>query len=418
MNLTSATRTPRTLAGLALAVALASTALTAAFPLSGCQRLMRGGQPQPPGALGSGRAGSAMPGGVGTTRGAETRQGGIEPIAVSVVPASVREVSEAIELSGTVVPDAEVKILPRVTGRLLWVVEEWARVDRGQEIARIETPELAWQLEQARAAVGTARAGLDVARANLANARDMAGRVDLQFKEGAANEQQRDQAHNALRVASAQVEQARAQVAQAEAGVKVLETQVANARIAAPVSGIVTQRLIDVGGMASPAQPILVIASSGRRLVKAQVSERDLRLIHTGMKAVVSSVAYPESTFDGTLVEIGPALDPASRTVPAKIRLAQADALKFGMSVTVRLRSRGRRGLTVPSSAIQKDGRGHAVFVASGSYARRVEVEVGAHEGGRVEIRSGLKAGDPVIERGGDFLKDGDPIRVAGRQSQ
>ena len=383
-----------------LAVTIAILGLLA---LPGCQRLARGGAAP----AGSGSAPAAGK--------AALDKGEQAPVAVDGAPATLGEVTQPIEVSGTVVPDSEVRILPKLTGRLLWVVEEWARVQAGQEIARIETPELSWQTQQARAVVGTAKAGLNLAQANLQNAREMAGRVELQFKEGAANPQQRDQAVNAQRVATAQVEQARAQIAQAEAGVKVFETQQGNARITSPVSGVVTGRLVDIGGMANPTQPILVIANARRRLVKAAVSERDLRLVRTGMRAEVTSVAYPDRTFHGTLIETSPALDIPSRTVPAKIQLAAADVLKFGMSVTVRLQSDSRRGLVIPASAVQQDGAGHAVFLAKGGKAFRVPVEVGARMSGKVEIRSGLAAGDPVIQKGADFLKDGDPVKVAGK---
>jgi RND family efflux transporter MFP subunit len=354
--------------------------------------------------------------GAGKAKSAEGEKAGYagEPVTVSVAAAGLKAVSFAIEMSGTVVPDGETRILPKVTGRLISVVDEWTTVRAGQELARVDTPELTWQLQQGRAAVATAKAGVDLAVANRANADDTFRRVKEQLAAGAANQQQYDQAFAAHRVARAQVEQARAQFSQAQAGAKVIETQAASARITAPVSGVVTQRLLDVGGMANPAQPLLVLAHAGRRLVKATVSERDLRFLAAGMRADVASVAFPGRSFAGRLSEISPALDVQSRTVAAKIRLEDGEALKFGMSVTVRLRPDARKGIVVPATAVQSEGAGNALYLAADGKAKRVPVEVGVRMGQDIEIRSGLRAGDPVIVRGGDFLRDGVPIRVGG----
>ncbi|MBM3268525.1 MAG: efflux RND transporter periplasmic adaptor subunit [Candidatus Sericytochromatia bacterium] len=335
-----------------------------------------------------------------------------DPVAVSVVKAQPGPVQVPVEVSGLVVPDAEIRILPKVTGRLLWIVEEWATVKAGQEIARVDVPELGWQLEQARAAVQTAKAGLELARTNRANSQDTYRRVKEQFEAGAANAHQHEQAAAASKVAQAQVEQAQAQVAQAQAGVNLLQSQLGNARLTAPVAGIVTQRLVDVGGMASPAQPLLVLANARRRLVRAGVAERDLAELARGMRARISSVAYPGRVYGGTLIETSPAIDLQTRTVSAKILLGpDAGDLKFGMSVSVRLLPAARQGLVVPASAVQAEGEQYVLFLAEGGKARRVPISVGARMGDKVEIRSGLQAGAPVIHRGAEFLKDGDPIK-------
>jgi RND family efflux transporter MFP subunit len=195
--------------------------------------------------------------------------------------------------------------------------------------------------------------------------------------------------------------------------VKVLETQAANARIAAPVSGVVTSRLIDVGGMASPAQPILVIANARRRLVRIAVSERDLRHLQTGMAAAVTSVAYPGRVFSGRLIETAPALDPQSHDVPAKIQLPAGSPLKFGMSVTVRLLAPARRALLVPLGAVRRDSGSQVVYLAEGGRVRRVEVQSGSRTATAIEILAGLRSGDPVVDRGSDLVRDGDTVRTA-----
>jgi RND family efflux transporter MFP subunit len=339
-------------------------------------------------------------------------------VAVSVVPAALGPVAPVIEVQGTVVPDAEVRILPKLTGRLLWAAEEWSVVKAGQDIARIETPELTWQLEQARSGVATARTGLGVARANLQNGRDVLHRVELQFREGAANLAQLDQARNAERIAQAQVEQAQSQIAQAQAGVKVIEAQLQNARIRAPVGGVITQRPLDVGGMASPAQILLVIAHTSRRLVRAAVSERDLRHLISGIRAAVTSVAYPGRVFPGRLVEVGPALDPQTRTVPAKIQLTSGELLKFGMSVEVRLQAPARQALLVPVGSVRRDGGIEIVYEAAVGRARRTVVRTGTRTSVRIEIVSGLRPGTRVIDRGSDLVAGGDRVQVSGEPAQ
>lgn len=334
---------------------------------------------------------------------------GQDPVTVTVVSARLDRVARQLDLVGVVAPESEIQVVPKVGGRLIWIVAEWARVAAGQEIARVETPELAWQVRQARAAVETAKAGAALARANKTNAVDNLARSVRLFDQGAASKQQRDQSASAEAIATAQVDQARSGIAQAEAGLEVLEAQLRGARLVAPANGVVTRRMAAIGSLVGPMAPIMALAA-GSKQVRIPIAERDLGFVVAGMPAEVGAAAFSDKVFRGTLQGTSPSLDPQTRAVTGKVVLVAADALKFGMSVRVRLQGAPHQALLVPVSALQAEGAKQMVYLVDKGKARKIAVEIGARLGDRIEVRGDLAPGSQVVSTGADFLADGDPI--------
>ena len=318
---------------------------------------------------------------------------------VSIAAAAHGRIAERLALGGTVQAAAEVRIVPRLTGRLLAVaVEEGDRVRSGQLLARIETPELEWQLEGQRAALATAEASLSRARSD----RD---RMRLLLDEGAISQQQFENVATQAQMNEAQARQIRAAIRQ-------IETQIGHGRIVSPVGGTVLTRTAEVGAMAAPGAPLFTLARDGRLSVSLQVPEQHVSRIRTGAAVQVRSAAYLGRAFGGRVARVNPAVDPRTRLLPVKVDLPPSD-LRVGMFVEVGIEAGARTAVVVPAGAIQSDGAGSWVFLVERDRARRAAVKTGGRSGDRVEVVSGLEAGAKVVTGGAAFVEDGDALAFA-----
>ncbi len=323
------------------------------------------------------------------------------PVAVATVPATTRPMSKDLVVNGTLIAKSQVNVMPKTSGRILELrVEEGSRVRKGETIAVLETPELGWQLQQQKSALISAEANRDQAEDNLSRMRELA-------TEGVISQQQ-------LKAAETQAKVASSQVKQAKAAISLMESQLANATITSPISGVVIAKGLDVGAMAGPSTSIVTVAQAGSLQAKLPVAERDLGLVREGGRVTVTSVALPGEAFVGRISEIAPMVDPQTRLITVKVDLAQTGRLKVGMNVNGTVAGPTQNVLAVPGTAILTDGAEQIVYLATGGKAERVVVTTGLRSGELVEVTSGLQPGAPVITEGAAFVKNGDPIAVGG----
>lgn len=211
------------------------------------------------------------------------------------------------------------------------------------------------------------------------------------------------------------VDAAAAQVAQAQAAVDLQKSQLKETTILAPVDGVVSDKLIVVGAVASPATPIVSIVSPELEISVA-VEETQLSRVQVGQAAQISVSAYPGQTFAGKVSLISPTVDPKSRTAQVKVQ-PDADAigkLRPGMFAQVSLVTERKTDvLTIPRSALLA-GSEPAVMAVVDGQIKRVPIQIGARSGDQVEVTSGLKQGDQVALDALD-LREGDRVAVASR---
>ncbi|MGE5707963.1 MAG: efflux RND transporter periplasmic adaptor subunit [Bacteroidota bacterium] len=322
-----------------------------------------------------------------------------QTVVVTTIPARKATVTENLVANGTIIPGTEIKVMPKTAGKIAWAVEEGSRVSAGETIATLELPEMVSQLD-------VQQASLDMAKTNYLSARSNLERMRTLFKQGGISAQQMDGAETQFKVSSKQVDSA-------QAAIRAFKTQLANGVITAPFGGIVTARYTDVGGMASPAAPLFNLAKLGKMQVKMPISEKDIGKVRVGLKATLSSAAYPGETFPARISEIAPAIDPASRQLNLKLDvLGGLDRLKLGMFVTAEIACATHPGLLLPAKAVLADGPDSVVFLADSTKAKKVTVNTGVRTGDRVEILSGVTEGADVILGGNNLVKDGDAIQL------
>ena len=175
----------------------------------------------------------------------------------------------------------------------------------------------------------------------------------------------------------------------------------------APVSGVVAELGAREGMTVSPGTTLFRIASLGTVWVVAEVPEAQAGMLVPGERVEARVPAYPDEVFAGRVNAILPEINAATRTVRARIEVANpAGRLKPGMYATIALAPRGREALLVPAEAVIRTGERSVVILAEpGGTFRAVDVEVGMESGADAEIRKGLKAGDRVVVSG-QFLID------------
>ncbi|WP_063549921.1 efflux RND transporter periplasmic adaptor subunit [Burkholderia territorii] len=315
--------------------------------------------------------------------------------------------ADALVLPGRLDAYVDAQIHARVPGYLhAWYVDIGAHVKAGQLLASIDTPDLDQQLQQARA-------DLQSATANERLAAVTASRWTEMLAQDSVSRQEADEKRSDL-------DAKRAAVAASAANVRRLEALESFKRLTAPFDGVVTARKTDVGALIDAGSgngAELFTVSDARRLrLYVHIPQDDARAIRAGMHVALTVPERPGTTFDATLADSAQSIDPASGTLLAQFSIANPAGLLFpGEYAQVRIAvPNTAHALTVPASTLifRHDGLQVAVIDASG-HARLRHVSIATDLGTRVEIASGLAAGERVIDNPPDSLADGDPVRIA-----
>lgn len=390
-----------------VAVVVVATAAAAYFGLFSREQAAAA---QGRGQQGQGGGGFGGPGGGG---------GGFRPpMTVEVGTISKGDVSAHLMVVGNLIGQATVDVAPRTAGRLISVsVRMGDRVRAGQQLAKIEDSEIVEQVKQsdaglmvAQATIRQREADLSLALINVERSRNLFGRELLP-------KQTLDDAESRYLAAVAQIDLARAQLAQTQARLDELKITLANTNVVAPVDGFIGKRLVDPGAWVSNQAPVVSVVSIASLRMVANIVEKDLRLVSPGDPAVVEVDAYPGEKFRGRIARVAPILDPATRTAEMEVEVPNADyRLKPGMYARINLLVEERKGaLVAPKQAVVDYDNTRGVFTATNDRkALFVPVQIGLEEGDRVEITSGVKDGDAIVVVGAGALRSGDQLVVAG----
>lgn len=176
----------------------------------------------------------------------------------------------------------------------------------------------------------------------------------------------------------------------------------------APISGVITKYDVAKGEVVQPDHELFTIANLTSVWVLADVYEKDLGKIQRDADVSVRVEAYPDRVFPGRLTYVSDLIDPKTRTAKVRCVVANADSvLKLDMFARISIPTRDRRSaVLVPAAAVQQVGGQSVVFVRQSptQFARR-DVGLGGSAGDRIEILSGLRAGEPVVGAGSFYFK-------------
>lgn len=338
-------------------------------------------------ACGSGESAPATAG----RRGPGGGEARIVPVAVAV--AELGTAARTVSATGAVEPLRTVAINSQLPGALLSVnVEEGSRVSSGTVLARIDSRELSAQLVAAEAALEAASRAADRAQQLF----------DQQIVTAA--EYERDQ--TAASAARATRDQ--------------LRTRIGYSTVRSPIAGVVLAKRVERGDVVGANTELFTVADVSTLVVRVPISELDVTGLDVGDQAEVALDALPGRTVLGRIRRIFPSADTLTRLVPVEIELRGAATrdVRPGFLARVRLSLDPRTNvLLIPASAVVDAASGSAVFRVKDGTASRTSVRRGDTYQGRVEILSGLSAGDTIVIAGNTELRDGARVRISEQPS-
>jgi RND family efflux transporter MFP subunit len=367
---------------------------------------------------GGARGGAGGPGGAGGQGGPGGR-GFRVPMTVEVGQVRRADMAETLTVVGNLIGAATVEATPKVAGRIESVsVQLGDRVSRGQPLAKVEDQELREQIRQAQASYEVSAATIRQREADLRLAQTNLDRSRNLFERQLIPRQTFDDTDARQQAAAAQLDLAKAQFSQAQARLDELKINLANTVIISPVSGFIGRRLLDAGAWVTPASSFLSVVDISTVRLVANIVEKDLRKVSTGMTADVAVDAFPGERFTGRIAHVAPVLDPSTRTAQIEIRIENAEfRLKPGMYANVNFTTAKReKALVVPTRAVVDMNGSRGVFVpVDDNTAKFKAVSVGMIDGELAEIAEGLSEGDRVVTTGAAALREGDQIVLAGQ---
>jgi RND family efflux transporter MFP subunit len=357
-----------------------------------------------------GRGGAARQGGAG-------RGGGRGQLTVELASVVHAEVNRELAVVGNLIGDQTVSVVPKTAGRLEQIsVKLGDRVNRGQRIAKIEDEEILEQVKQAEAAFEVAKATIRQREADLELAKTNVERSRNLFQRQLLPQQTLDDAEAKYQSAQAALDLARAQNTQSQSRLDELRINLQNTIITSPVNGFVARRAADPGAFVSANAPIVDVVDIVHVRLVANIVEKDLKQIGVGDSARVEVDAFPGESFMGRIARVSPVLDPATRTAPLEVEIANDQfRLKPGMYARVGIITESHpHALVVPTNALVDANGTRGVYLAVNNVAQFHPVKVGIEGNERTEVLDGVAEGDRVVTTGAAGLRNGDPIVLAG----
>lgn len=360
---------------------------------------------------------------------------------VAVVKVSRSSIEDYYEATGTVKAKTTTQVSANIMGRIVsFPAAEGETVSRGQVLVEIDNSESKARVEKARGALAEAQAAMtEVARSvDAANAgvrtaetnKHLAETTFVRYKQlydrRSASTQEFDEARSRYDAATSELERARADVEtirsknkqiaaridQAKADIASTQVYTGYSKIVSPVSGVIVKKLAELGATAAPGSPLLSIEDNSQYRLEVGVEESRSTSIRVGHRVNIRIDALGQGEFLGTVAEIMPTSDAASRSYTVKIDLPVNPALKSGLYGLARFPVAQKESITVPQSAIVERGQLTGVYLvgSDGRVQFRI-VTSGKVSEGMVEVLSGVSEGDEVANSELDRLSDGTKVR-------
>ena len=287
-----------------------------------------------------------------------------------------------------------------------------------QQLILVETGARDEDIQAVESQVRQAESGLELAR-SMAETRSW--EKDIEMAQAGYNQAKAMlEATQALETAKsweAEITAAETGLKQAQAALGLAEEMLSNATITAPISGIVAKRFVDEGAMAAPAAPLFTVVDMDKVKAVVDVTEANIARVSMGDTADISVVALPGEKIKGQVTMISPTINSMSRTTAVEIAIENSShRLKPGMFANVIIPiDIHENAVVIPRSTVIEDRISHKnyVFVVNNDTSARREIEIGIARSDRVEVLSGVDAGEKMVVSGQHYLKDGERVKVA-----
>jgi len=353
--------------------------------------------------------------------------------AIEVEATTVGEVypSQALTLlnaSGYVVAQRKAAVASKVTGRLISItVEEGDKVKSGDIIAKLENEDSAAALKQASANLEASRADLEGAKAELRDAKNNLERQKELVAKDYVSRLEYDSAEARYKKAAAAVTSAEAAVRAYSAAHQGAEVALGYTFIRAPFDAVVLTKDADIGDIVTPIgaaasakAAVVTIADMNSLLVEVDVSESNLKQVKTGEPCEIQLDAFPDIRFRGKVHMIVPTADRTKASVMIKVKfLDKDDRVLPEMSAKVAFLARTlnpeelKPRTAVNAASVITRNEQKYVFLIQNNTAIKAKITTGRQFGEMIEVLDGVKAGDRIILRPTDKIKDKTRVKIA-----
>lgn len=341
--------------------------------------------------------------------GEETARQGAPPAlgpapAVEVTEARLEPVSVRAASVGSLEAEQRAELRAEVAGVVEAIpVAEGATVGRGDPLVRLDARELSAQAEAAEAAVERARTEAENLRVRLERNRGL-------LEAGAISPQALDDLESSY-------DAARARTAEAEANLRLARRRLEKSVIRAPFAGRVGARDVHVGDFLGEGDVLMELVDDDPLRVEFDLPEEYLRRVEPGSPVAVAVRSLPGRDLTGRVVFLSPRVDPDTRTVAIEAEIPNPEGLLtpgqfVDVSIELELRP---AAVMVPEEAVVPRGGENFLFVVAGGTAELRSVSLGERVPGRVEVTSGVEAGERVVVAGQQKIQDGSAVQASLR---
>jgi HlyD family secretion protein len=354
----------------------------------------------------------------------------VKTATVTAVGGAGAAAGSVLNASGYVTARRRATVSSKVTGKVLDVyVEEGKSVKKGQILAHLDDSQVRAGLDVARAQLAAARSSAAEDEARLREAERQYKRLDQLVAEKVVGRAEVDTAEATVEALKARIALARQQVAVAERQVAARETDLADTVVRAPFDGVAISKDAQPGEMISPVSAgggftrtgICTIVDMSSLEIEVDVSESYMNRVKPEQPVEAVLDAYPDWRIPTHVITTVPTADRQKATVKVRIGFEQLDPrILPDMGVKVSFLSERptekpdaevKPRLLVPKAAVRSEGGQRVVFIVRQDRVERRAVSVGAEQGDQVEIISGLNSGDRIVVEGHDALADGSRVK-------
>lgn len=306
-------------------------------------------------------------------------------IQAALVEVTTSQVPVRVEVTGQVAAVYQATLSSRIQGTIdKLLAREGTQVSKGQILVELDNRDVRADLARASAEVENAKAQLD--------------RMRALYDRDAVSKQEMENATRTYKVA--------------EASRKAVLAQLSYTVVKAPFDGVITEKKVEAGELASPGQPLLRMEDPRQLRLEATVAEGDLRSVSRGDRIPIVIDALAPQALIGVVSQILPAGDPQTHTFLVKMDLPPTPGLKSGMFGRLRLDKGTSETILLPASALVERGELTSVFVVGSDQIARLRwIKAGRRFDKQVEILSGMNVGERVLLDGARGV-DGVPVQI------
>jgi RND family efflux transporter MFP subunit len=322
-------------------------------------------------------------------------------ISVRVAAATLSDAPRSVSAAGSMRGTSEAVLSSKVMGTVLEIRKTSGEtVRKGEILIVIDSRDVSGQIAQAKGALAQAKAAAALAETNFS-------RFEQLVAKNAASQLELDQARY-------QRDTAKGAVEQAEGAVATASSYRSYAEIPAPFDGWVVDRFCEPGDMAAPGRPLMRVENVDELRLHVNLPERELGTVASGGRVSVIVPSLGDRRFEGSIAEIVPAVDQATRSFLVKIDVPADPALRSGMYARAVFEGSPRTALRIARQAILKRGGMTGAFVVEGGKATFRLITLGEEREDAVEVLSGIEDGERIVLDPPSTLGEGSPVEVLG----